>query len=106
MLRPRIAYLPWSLAGFCLIANGVYLGIGAIDPVGDARDLIQLGTPRWALVLFGIAAGLPGLWIWHRISPQLGFGNAPAEPIPAHAWTCAALAAILTALAFTFGNPD
>src|SRR5262245_19103785 len=30
-------------AGFCLIANGVYLGTGLFDPVGDAFDLIQLG---------------------------------------------------------------
>lgn len=104
VLRLRIAYLLWCLAGFCLIANGAYLGIGAIDPVGDARELITLGTSRWALLLFGIATAIPGLWLWHRISPQFGFGDAAVAPVVFHVWTCAALAALLTSLAFAFGN--
>ena len=45
--RLRIAYMLWVVAGFCLIANGAYIGIGAFDPVGDARELIVHGTSRW-----------------------------------------------------------
>jgi hypothetical protein len=29
-LRRRWAYLLWAAAGFCLIANGAYIGVGAI----------------------------------------------------------------------------
>jgi hypothetical protein len=53
-------------AGFCLIANGVYIGIGSIDGVGDAGDLLRHGAPRWQLVAFGVAAAAAGLWLWHR----------------------------------------
>src|SRR5262245_22804548 len=34
-LRWRWAYLVRFLAGFCLVANGAYIGVGAFDPVGD-----------------------------------------------------------------------
>ena len=64
-------------AGFCLIANGVYIGLGWIDHVGDAGDLVRLGTPLVVMIGFGIAASGMGLWEWHRASPDLGFGQGP-----------------------------
>ena len=54
-------------AGFCLIANGVYLGVGWIDRVGDAGDLLRHGTPVWVLMAFGLIASGGGLYLWHRI---------------------------------------
>ncbi len=53
--------------GFCLIANGSYLGVGWAVHSGDARDLIEFGTPKIALIAFGIATVLPGLYLWHRL---------------------------------------
>jgi len=60
-------------AGFCLIANGAYLGSGILDPVGDAFDLVQLGTSRWLLGLFGLATLVMGIWLWEGIFRHLGF---------------------------------
>jgi hypothetical protein len=76
-LAPLLVYLPFrrkqSLAsrllgffcGFCLIANGVYLGLGWVDEVGDAGDLIRLGTnPVW-LFSIGTLFVISGLYVWH-----------------------------------------
>src|SRR5690606_29141585 len=32
-------------AGFCLIANGLYIGAGSFDGVGDAGEMLREGTP-------------------------------------------------------------
>lgn len=103
--RLRTAYLIWVVAGFCLIANGAYIGIGAFDPVGDARELIAHGMSRWPLALFGFIAATAGVWTWHRISPHLGFGSTPVPVNPHHAWVVFAIALLLTAIGFVIGNP-
>src|SRR4051794_16539235 len=54
-------------AGFCLIANGAYLGAGWVDRVGDAGDLMRHGTPAWVLVAYGVVATGAGLFLWHRL---------------------------------------
>jgi hypothetical protein len=55
--------------GFCLIANGAYLGAGWAAHSGDARDLVMMGTPKVVLVAFGAVMVPVGLWIWHRLGP-------------------------------------
>jgi hypothetical protein len=52
-------------AGFCLIANGCYIGVGTFDAVGDARALLVLGAPNWQLGLFGVACVPLGIYLWH-----------------------------------------
>jgi hypothetical protein len=59
------AFLLRFFAGFCLIANGCYIGVGAVDPVGDARELLRLGAGAWQLILFGVVAVPSGLYLWH-----------------------------------------
>lgn len=59
-------------AGFCLVANGAYLGIGWIDRVGDAGDLIRLDVPAWLLIVFGIVAFAAGIALWHGLGPRMG----------------------------------
>jgi len=76
----------WHLrffAGFCLIANGAYAASGIIEPVGDALDIIGLGTPPWALALFGLSAMGCGLVLWHGLSRPSGpvQGEAAARHI-------------------------
>lgn len=83
---PFIAYLSARLArfpqlflfrffaGFCLIANGVYIGAGAFEGVGDAGDLLRLGMPIGALVGFGVFTAPWGLWMWH--GQRESFANA------------------------------
>jgi mannose/fructose/N-acetylgalactosamine-specific phosphotransferase system component IIC len=58
-------------AGFCLVANGAYLGVGWAMRVGDAQELLTLGTPRAALCAFGIVALTAGLLIWHDLGPMI-----------------------------------
>lgn len=72
--RLAIAPLLQFFAGFCLIANGVYLGAGSFAAVGDAFDLLNLGVPRWALVAFGVATVAPGLFLWNGLGGYFGFG--------------------------------
>jgi hypothetical protein len=55
-------------AGFCLIANGAYIGVGWIWHAGDAGDLLRLGTPRGVMVAFGAACVVAGLAMWHHTS--------------------------------------
>lgn len=55
--------------GFCLIANGAYIGVGAFaDRAGDAADLLRHGAPRSLLAACGALAMLAGLWLWHIAS--------------------------------------
>ena len=103
-LRLRTEYLVWTFAGFCLLANGAYIGIGAIDPVGDARELLAQGMLRWCLAAFGVVAATAGLWIWHGVSPRFGFGASPPPIIARHAYGALVVAAIVTIVGLAFGD--
>jgi hypothetical protein len=72
----RVRLAMQLFAGFCLIANGIYLGVGWIDGVGDAGDLMRHGTPAWVLVAFGMTATGGGLYLWHRLGAHAA-ANAP-----------------------------
>jgi hypothetical protein len=67
-------------AGFCLIANGLYIGVGSFEAIGDAGDMLRHGSRRLTLILFGAVSALFGLWVWHcltrRPSPRLPAENA------------------------------
>lgn len=69
-------YLARFFAGFCLIANGAYIGIGSFDKVGDAGDLLWNGSSSWELWLFGIVTIPIGFLLWHGIGPKFGLGEA------------------------------
>lgn len=58
----------WFFAGFCLIANGGYIGAGWVERIGDAGTMLRLGTPRWAMAAFGATCLAGGLSIWHRLA--------------------------------------
>ena len=68
-----------AFGGFCLVANGAYLGVGWIDRVGDAGDLLRRGTPPWVLVVFGLVTTGAGLFLWHRLG-QRASAHAGAGP--------------------------
>lgn len=90
-LRRPSAYLWRFFAGFCLIANGAYIGSGAIEPVGDAADLVRLGTRPWTLAAFGLVTVSAGLALWNRQAASFGLG-ANARLVPAtHTWAVIAL---------------
>src|SRR4051812_23944774 len=75
LLLLRWSYLVRFFAGFCLVANGVYLGVGSFEGVGDAGDLLRSGAPRWALIAFGLACVPCGLFLWHGLGPYFGLGT-------------------------------
>ena len=54
-------------AGFCLIANGAYIGLACFDQVGDCRVMIQNGTPVWQMLTFGLVTVSIGFLNWHRL---------------------------------------
>jgi hypothetical protein len=74
MLR-RLSRPAAVFAGFCLIANGAYIGLGPFMTAGDGHDLLRHGAPRWTLLVFGATAFSAGLYFWHRA----GVGHATAR---------------------------
>lgn len=72
-------YLLRFFAQFCLLANGAYIGVGAINPVGDAAEMLRHGSPEWLLAVFGIAAIPAGLWLWHGLGSHFGLGDSQSR---------------------------
>lgn len=70
MRTTRRRLLADFFAGFCLVANGAYIGIGSFDHVGDAGDLLRNGSPQWLLIAFGLASATTGLYFWHLASKR------------------------------------
>ena len=70
--RSRLSYMVQFFAGFCLVANGAYLGAGALAGVGDAGDLIRFEAPTWPAILFGLVATALGLRLWNGLGASMG----------------------------------
>lgn len=82
----RLEYLFRFFAGFCLIANGAYLGAGVVLPVGDAAEILRQGGSGWSLAVFGLLSLPAGLRVWHGQGSSFGLG-ADRMPIRStHAW--------------------
>ncbi len=79
MVARPYTYLAAFFAGFCCLANGLYLGAGSFGGVGDAGDLLRHGAARWELWLFGVPVSILGLWLWNGLGPQFGFGPANGQ---------------------------
>lgn len=90
------AFLLRFFAGFCLLANGLYVGVGSLDRVGDAGDMLRHGAEPWQLWLFGAAAAPAGLALWNGQGPHFGLGPANGRVSAPAAY--AALAACLALL--------
>ncbi len=71
-------YLAAFFAGFCLIANGAYLMIGAFLPPGfdDGGVILRNGGARWQLIAFGLFTIPAGLYLWNGLGPHFGLGAA------------------------------
>lgn len=72
-------YLVRFFAGFCLVANGAYLGVGSFEGIGDAGDLLRNGAAIWQLWLFGALTVPGGFLLWHRLGVCFGLGEAKGE---------------------------
>jgi hypothetical protein len=65
---PRFRLPATLFAGFCLIANGAYIGLGPLMTAGDGHDLLRHGAPAWSLFMCGAIAFAGGMYLWHRSS--------------------------------------
>lgn len=91
------AFVLRFFAGFCLLANGLYIGVGSFDGVGDCGDMVRNGSALWQLWLFGTVTAPVGLWMWHGQGPHFGLGSAQGEV--SRSVTYASLAACVGLLA-------
>jgi hypothetical protein len=68
-------YIVQFFAGFCLIANGIYLGVVSFMPnAADPGDMMREGTPQWLLILFGVFTFPLGILLWNRLGKHFGLG--------------------------------
>jgi len=97
--RMSAAFLPRFFAGFCLLANGAYIGVGSFDRVGDCGEMLLHGSELWQLWLFGAVTAPFGLWLWHGLGPHFGFGPAKGQVNHQTAYGCLVVCVAL----FVFG---
>lgn len=71
-----IRHLARFFAGFCLVANGAYIGMGPWFPVGDAAIMLKYHA-AWPLAVFGVVTFAFGLLLWHGQGPWFGLGDEP-----------------------------
>lgn len=64
-------------AGFCLVANGTYIGLGSFARVGDCGEMLRTDTPFWTMLAFGAVAIALGLYLWHGLGSLTHFVNNP-----------------------------
>ncbi len=103
------ARAPWAFAlrffaGFCLLANGLYIGVGSFYLAGDCAEMLFYGSQRWQLWLFGAATAPAGLWLWHGQGPRFGLGPAGGRVDRNAVWTVLGFAVALTMLGFAVGG--
>jgi Peptidase M50B-like len=91
-------------AGFCLIANGAYLALGSFDGIGDAGELLRLGSPPLLLWAFGLGAVPTGLYLWHGQGHHFGLGSAAGRVRAGVAYTCLVALLMLLALGLMVGR--
>ena len=105
--RFKWAYLVQFFAGFCLIANGAYIGIGSFGKVGDAGDMLRHGCPIWSLWLFGVVTLPLGLYLWNGLGPKFGLSTAAGNVDHRAAYgSCALLVVtVILELAMGFHSP-
>ena len=100
--------LPWAFvlrffAGCCLIANGLYIGLGSFGRVGDCGEMLRHGSQLWQLWLFGPLTVPTGFWLWHGEGRHFGLGQA-AEPVsPKVAYGSLLICGVLIVLGLVLG---
>ena len=91
-------------AGFCLIANGAYIGVGSFDGVGDCGEMLRHGSVPLHLWVFGAVAVPTGFWLWHRQGHHFGLGVPEGSVNPIVAYSTFVVAVLLLALGFLVGG--
>ena len=100
---------PWTyllrfFAGFCLIVNGCYIGIGSFGGVGDAGDMLRQGSPIWTLWLFGLVTAPLGLYLWNGLGRNFGLGSAEGNVDHRATYVCCGLLLLTLLLELAFSS--
>jgi peptidase M50B-like protein len=98
------AFVLRFFAGFCLIANGLYIGLGSLGAIGDCGEMLRHGSSLWQLWLFGIFTTPAGIWLWHGEGKHFGIGPN-AQPLSAAiTYVVLAVAVVLLAVGLLSGG--
>lgn len=98
-------YLFRFFAGFCLVVNGIYIGVGWLLANGaDPWVMTENGSPKWLLALFGIVTVPLGIYIWHREGEYFGLGQAKGAISKPVALASAGLLFVLVSLELFFNS--
>ena len=100
MLRWSGTYLLRFFAGFCLVANGAYIGAGSFNRIGDTYPMLLFGSSLWQLWLFGALTVSLGLFLWHHLGPHFGLGPHAKRVNPAAAYGTLGLLLLVMAAEF------
>ena len=91
-------------AGFCLIANGLYISLGSFGRIGDCGEMLRCGSEFWQLCLFGLVTVPAGIWLWNGQGAEFGLGKSAKPVRPTIAYTCAAICLLILTAEIIFGN--
>jgi hypothetical protein len=103
-LSCRGAFILRFFAGFCCLANGLYIGVGSFGGIGDCGEMLRHGSDLWQLWLFGAITVPVGLWLWHRQSRHFGAGPAKMQVDRGVAYASLLAFIALLALGFLVGG--
>jgi Peptidase M50B-like len=104
--RLRGAFLVRFFAGFCLVANGAYIGAGSFNRAGDGGDMLRHGAAPWHLWLFALLTVPAGFWLWNGLGPQFGLGKAAGPVSRQIAYLAFVCAVALAMIGFAVGGRD
>ena len=91
-------------AGFCLVANGLYISLGSFGHIGDCGEMLRHGSELWHLWLFGLVTVPAGVWMWHGQGAEFGLGKSPRPVSPIIAYTSAAICILILTVEFIIGR--
>jgi hypothetical protein len=94
------AFLLRFFAGFCLIANGAYIGIGSFARIGDCAEMLADGSAMWQLWLFGAITVPIGLCLWNHQGHHFGIGISERRINPRAAYFMLLVCGLLLFLGF------
>ena len=95
IVKWSFAFVLRFFAGFCLVANGLYLGVGWFFEIGDCGEMLRHGSSVWHLWLFGLVAVPMGFGLWHGQGRYFGIGK---EAVPVRGSVAVGLCLVALAL--------
>ena len=98
------AFVMRFFAGFCLIANGAYIGVGSFLRIGDCGELLNHGAELWQLWLFGVLAIPVGFTLWNGQGIHFGLNSSQGEVSRGVTYATFAASVLLLMIGFWVGG--